>query len=116
MGPEHVLPGSLATFRALAWSHFPRSSTCVKTLTESAMRSPRSRQELLEFTQGLDFSKYIKDAEVQSMIDQVKRRIAEIERQSESEDRGDGRDRAESTPEGVEEEEARLEVRRVPRP
>lgn len=36
-------------------------------------------QELLEFTQGLDFGKYIRDAEVQSMIDQVKKRITEIE-------------------------------------
>ncbi|CAN0352389.1 unnamed protein product, partial [Hapterophycus canaliculatus] len=41
-------------------------------------------QELLEFTRGLDFGRYIKDAEVQSMIDQVKRRIIELEGQQES--------------------------------
>lgn len=40
-------------------------------------------QDLLEFTRCLDFDKYIRDAEVQAMINQVKRRIAEIEAQPE---------------------------------
>lgn len=46
------------------------------------------RQELLQFTQGLDFGRYIKDAEVQSMIDQVKRRILELEGQPEVDEEG----------------------------
>lgn len=37
--------------------------------------------ELLAFTKDLDFDKYIHDAEVQIMIDQVKRRIQELEKQ-----------------------------------
>lgn len=75
------------------------------------------QQELLEFTQGLDFSKYIRDVEVQTMIDQVKKRIQEIEGQPEvdegaleddcNEDEGDG----ERSGRPLEEAEARLEVK-----
>ncbi|CAM9261673.1 unnamed protein product [Chrysoparadoxa australica] len=36
-------------------------------------------EELLAFTKNLDFDKYIRDAEIQSMIDQVKNRITELE-------------------------------------
>ena len=76
----------------------------------------RFKQELLAFTQGLDFGRYIRDAEVQSMIDQVKKRIAEIERQPEVDDRavgadGDG-DRGSSggDEDPMDEAEVRLEV------
>ncbi|KAG5175572.1 hypothetical protein JKP88DRAFT_337645 [Tribonema minus] len=39
-------------------------------------------EELLAFTKSLDFDKYLRDAEVQAMIDQVKRRIQELEREA----------------------------------
>lgn len=67
----------------------------------------RNTQELLEFTQGLDFSKYIRDAEVQSMIDQVKKRITEMEEQPEVDEtmEDDDKDRP------LDEADARLEVR-----
>jgi hypothetical protein len=45
--------------------------------------------ELLAFTKDLDFDKYIHDAEVQSMIDQVKRRIQELEKQEQADDTAD---------------------------
>ncbi len=50
--------------------------------------TPMLEQDLLEFTRGLDFGRYIKDAEIQSMIDQVKRRITELEAQPEVEQEG----------------------------
>ncbi|CAN0587975.1 unnamed protein product, partial [Ectocarpus sp. 12 AP-2014] len=46
---------------------------------EDELKHEEELEELLQFTQGLDFGRYIKDAEVQSMIDQVKRRILELE-------------------------------------
>eukprot|EP00953_Heterococcus_sp_UTEX-ZZ885_P015177 8545-Heterococcus_DN1.PRE.3 len=45
--------------------------------------------ELLAFTKDLDFDKYIHDAEIQSMIDQVKRRIQELEKQEQADDTAD---------------------------
>ncbi|CAM9177428.1 unnamed protein product [Ectocarpus sp. 12 AP-2014] len=50
---------------------------------EDELKHEEELEELLQFTQGLDFGRYIKDAEVQSMIDQVKRRILELEGQPE---------------------------------
>ncbi|CAM9105737.1 unnamed protein product [Phaeothamnion confervicola] len=50
---------------------------------------------LLEFTRSLDFEKYIRDSEVQDMIDRVKRRIATLEgaaAASATETKGEDRD------------------------
>lgn len=77
-----------------------------------------TRQDLLEFTRGLDFGKYIKDAEVQSMIDQVKKRIIELEGQPEEDEEGLGDDDDNSDMDGstgretdaLDETEARLQV------
>merc|ERR1712046_427535 len=41
--------------------------------------------ELLEFAKNLDYEKYIDDMEVQTMIDQVKQRIDELEMMNEDE-------------------------------
>lgn len=76
----------------------------------------KNQQELLEFTQGLDFGKYIRDAEVKTMIDQVKKRISEIEGQPEVDDERCSDDGEEGDNgrggEPLDEAEARLEVRR----
>ncbi|CAM9232480.1 unnamed protein product [Choristocarpus tenellus] len=56
--------------------------TEAKAEAEVCMKEDNELEELLEFTKGLDFDKYIRDAEVHSMIEQVKKRIAEIESQS----------------------------------
>lgn len=77
------------------------------------------RQDLLEFTRGLDFGRYIKDAEVQSMIDQVKKRIMELEGQPEVDEEGVGDHDNSSDSDGsrgresdvLDETEARLQVR-----
>lgn len=37
--------------------------------------------ELIEFAKGLDFDKYIDDLEMQTMIDKVKKRVTELERE-----------------------------------
>lgn len=58
------------------------------SLTESAAGELEDELELedpddlIEFAKGLDFEKYIDDLEVQTMIDRVKKRIAELERDS----------------------------------
>lgn len=58
------------------WALTEQSATAA---TEQAEEDEVS--ELLAFTRDLDFDKYIRDAEVQSMIDQVKKRIQELEKQ-----------------------------------
>lgn len=65
------------------------------------------RQELLKFTRELDFTKYIRDAEIQSMIDQVKKRIDEIETKPEGDEDGD---KGGSAEDGKREAEEQLEV------
>lgn len=61
------------------------SSKPAWALTEKKAVEVEDRQEedevekLLNFTRNLDFEKYIQDAEVQSMIDQVKKRILSLE-------------------------------------
>ena len=37
--------------------------------------------ELIEFAKGLDFDRYIDDLEMQTMIDKVKKRVNELERE-----------------------------------
>ena len=69
-------------------------------------------QELLEFTRGLNFAKYIRDAEIQAMIDQVKKRIFEIEGQPELDegfDDGNGHGEGRAT-DWNHDNEAKLEV------
>jgi hypothetical protein len=70
-----------------------RSNKTVKPLwaltqTDAAAAEAQAEEdevsELLAFTKDLDFDKYIHDAEVQSMIDQVKRRIQELEKQEQA--------------------------------
>eukprot|EP00953_Heterococcus_sp_UTEX-ZZ885_P015174 8544-Heterococcus_DN1.PRE.3 len=58
------------------------------TQTDAAAAEAQAEEdevsELLAFTKDLDFDKYIHDAEIQSMIDQVKRRIQELEKQEQA--------------------------------
>ncbi|CAM9619489.1 unnamed protein product [Discosporangium mesarthrocarpum] len=71
-------------------------------------------EELLEFTKGLDFEKYIRDAEVQSMIDQVKKRIMEIESQPEVDEDDNGGGESDCNDKGgrrLNDEESILEAR-----
>lgn len=82
-------------------------------MTTYCPRNPKYNQELLEFTQGLDFGKYIRDVEVQTMIDQVKKRIAEIEAQPKVGDNVDDEEGGEGDGRGrrpMDNAEARLEV------
>eukprot|EP00903_Cladosiphon_okamuranus_P010952 g10344.t1 len=63
--------------------------TEAKAQVEDELKHEEELEDLLEFTRGLDFGRYIKDAEVQSMIDQVKKRILELEGQPEVDEGGD---------------------------
>jgi hypothetical protein len=49
-------------------------------------KAQREEDELLEFTEDLDFDKYIGDLEVQTMMDRLKRRVIELEKEVALED------------------------------
>eukprot|EP00752_Nemacystus_decipiens_P004145 g3794.t1 len=93
--------------------------TEAKARVEDELKHEEELEDLLEFTRGLDFGRYIKDAEVQSMIDQVKKRILELEGQPEVEEEGLGDDDDHSDIDGrrgregdaLDETEARLQAK-----
>lgn len=64
----------------------------------SAEAEDAEMDELLDFARGLDFEKYMGDVEVQTMINQVKRRIEELEGMKDDDDFEEQAPRGENRP------------------
>lgn len=54
------------------------------------LRQQKEEDDLLSFAQGLDYERYIGDVEVQLMMDRLRRRIADLEKEVANDDLRDG--------------------------